>query len=78
LLAAFDALVADGSIDAGKASQLRGHLERAIAFAEEGEAAASAAQLRAFANHVEGMSPRWVTPGAADDLAAAARALLAG
>ena len=76
LLAAFDAIVADGSIDAGKASQLRGHLERAVAFAEEGKAAASAAQLRAFANHVEGMSPRWVTPGAADDLAAAARALL--
>jgi hypothetical protein len=78
LLAAFDALVADGSVDSGKAAQLRGHLERAIALAEEGKAAASAAQLQAFANQVEGMSPRWVTPAAAQELAAAARALIAG
>ena len=75
LLAAFDALVADESVDVRKAAQLRGHLERASSFAGRGMDAAASAQLQAFANHVAGMSPKWVTPAAADDLAAAAAAL---
>lgn len=71
----FDQLVAAGLVDEGKATQLRGHLERAARHAERGNAAAALAQLQAFANQVEGMSPRWVDPSAADQLAAAASAL---
>lgn len=78
LLAMFDALVADGSIDERKAAQLRGHLERALSFADRGVDTTASAQLEAFANHVAGMTPRWVSPAAADALAAAVAALLAG
>ena len=78
LLAAFDALVADESVDERKVAQLRGHLERASSFAAQGMDAAASAQLQAFANHVAGMSARWVRPAAAEKLAAAVAALLAG
>jgi hypothetical protein len=75
LMALFDQLVADGLVDNGKAAQLRGHLERAASFADRGMDAAALAQLQAFANHVQGMSPRWVDPSAAEELAEAAAAL---
>jgi hypothetical protein len=75
LAALFDQMVASGLVDENKAAQLRGHLERAERFAERGKSAAALAQLQAFANHVQGMSPKWVDAEAADQLAAAAAAL---
>ncbi len=78
LLAAFDGLVADGSVDSRKAAELREHLVRSARFAERGMHESAAAQLRSFVNHVEGMSPRWVGRAAAADLSATARALLGG
>jgi hypothetical protein len=39
--------------------------------------AAARAQLRAFANQVRGLSPRWVSPAAANTLIETAREFLA-
>lgn len=75
LVALFEQMVAAGLVDENKAAQLRGHLQRAEGLAERGKDAAALAQLQAFANHVQGMSPKWVDPSAADQLAAAAAAL---
>ena len=72
LVATLDGFVADGSVAGSKAHQLNDRLERVARFSEEGRQAAAAAQLRAFANQVRGLSPRWVTPAAAEALAAAA------
>jgi hypothetical protein len=75
LNALLDQLVAAGLVDEGKSAQLRGHLERAESLAERGKVAAAVAQLQAFANQVQGMSPRWVDAAAADQLSAQAAAL---
>jgi hypothetical protein len=75
LAALFDQMVTDRWVHEDKAGQLRAHLERAASFAERGKDAAALAQLQAFANQVQGMSPKWVDPSAADQLAAAAAAL---
>jgi hypothetical protein len=75
LKALLDELVADGSVHEQRADALRGHLERAERFADDGQAAAALAQLRAFGNQADGFSPRWVTPGAAEALGQAAAAL---
>lgn len=70
-----DALVANGSVHPGKAEQLRGHLDRAAAFAARAKVAAAVAQLRAFANQAQGLAPRWLSWAAADELAAHADAV---
>jgi hypothetical protein len=75
LIALFDQMVAAGLVHEDRAGQLRGHLERAPSFAERGRDAAALAQLQAFVNQVQGMSPKWVDPSAADELAATAAVL---
>jgi hypothetical protein len=54
---------------------LTDRLERIDRFIAGGQWAAARAQLQAFANQVQGLSPRWLTVGNADALAAAASAL---
>ena len=72
LVAKLEGFVTDGSVAGSKAHQLSSRLERVARFSEAGQQAAAAAQVRAFVNQVRGLSPRWVTPDAAEALAAAA------
>jgi hypothetical protein len=72
-----DDLVASGAIAPGKAHLLTQRLERVERFMERGMTAAARAQLRAFANQVRGLSPRWISPAAANTLIDTARELLA-
>jgi len=71
-----DDLVASGGVSPGKAHLLTDRLDRVERYIEQGKTAAARAQLRAFANQVRGLSPRWITGAAADALLDAARDLL--
>lgn len=59
-------LLADGSIDESKADQLLDRLARVAGHIEAGRMSAAKAQLRAFANQVDGLSPRWIEPDVAE------------
>ena len=77
LVAKLEAFVADGSVAGSKAHQLSERIERVARFDDHGQQAAAMAQLRAFVNQVRGLSPRWVTPDAAETLATMAQDLAA-
>ncbi len=68
-------LVASGAVDASKAHVFTDRLERVERFLSHGQHVAAQAQLRAFANQLTGMSPKWVSADAAAALASAATAL---
>jgi hypothetical protein len=70
-----DAMVAAGDVAPSKAPLLRERLDRIDAARAAGRDADAAAQLRAFGNQVAGLSPRWVSVGAADVLETEARLL---
>ena len=55
--------------------QLSDRLDRVQRFLDSGQWSAALAQLRAFANQVQGFAPRWVDQAAADDLSVAAAEL---
>ena len=57
-----------GAIDPSKAGQLLNRLERVDRLAEAGNTADAQDQLEAFGNQAQGLSPRWIDPGAADIL----------
>ena len=63
-----DGFVDDGSLAASKAGLLQKRLDRIEAAVADGPAAEVTAQVRAFVNQVRGLSPRWVSPAAADAL----------
>lgn len=75
--AMLDARVAAGDVAAGKAHLLADRLARVDRFLASGQDAAAAAQLQAFANQVLGLSPRWVTDSAANELAGMAHDMAA-
>jgi hypothetical protein len=75
LVAMLDAGLASGDVHGAKASLFVERLARVEAFLAAGQTSAAAAQLQAFANQVAGMSPKWVSPATAADLAAAADAV---
>lgn len=70
-------LVTDGGIPATKAHLLTDRLERITVAADAGRTADERAQLRAFVNQVNGLSPHWISADAAATLVAEAE-LLAG
>jgi uncharacterized protein len=57
---------------------LLGHLDRASRFKANGQVAAYRAQLQAFINQVQGKTPQFITPEAAEALVAVAEALAGG
>ncbi len=63
-----DGFVDDGSVAAPKAGLLEDRLDRIEAAVADGPAAKVVAQVRAFVNQVQGLSPRWISPAAADAL----------
>jgi FIMAH domain len=67
--------VANGDVAPSKAHLLTARLARVERFLTRGQTQAAMAQLRAFANQVRGLSPRWVKPSAAAALTRAANAL---
>lgn len=71
------AYVAAGDVAAGKAHLLTDRLARIETLLARGQDAAALAQLQAFANQAQGLSPRWVTPWAADSLSQMAGAVVA-
>jgi hypothetical protein len=75
LVAMLDAGLASGDVHGAKASLFVERLARVEAFLAAGQTSAAAAQLQAFANQVAGVSPKWVSPATAADLAAAADAV---
>jgi hypothetical protein len=75
--AMLDANVAAGDVAAGKAHLLADRLARVDRFLATGQDAAAEAQLQAFANQVVGLSPRWVTTAAAEELAGMAHEMAA-
>jgi len=75
--AMLDAYATAGDVAAGKVHVLADRLARAERFLAAGQDAAAQAQLLAFANQVMGLSPRWVTPAAADALVEMADAMSA-
>lgn len=77
LRALVEAMVGDGRVAADKAKLLERRLDRVADAMADGRGADAAAQLRAFANQVQGLAPRWISPESADLLVAEA-ALLAG
>lgn len=77
LSALVERLVAEGGVSPEKAMLLVGRLDRVADAVAHGRTAEAAAQLRALVNQAHGLSPRWVSPDAADLIAAQA-ALLAG
>ncbi len=70
-----DGLVTDGGVSADRAGLLRDRLDRLAAAMDAGRMADAAAQLRAFVNQVNGLSPRWITAPAAESLLAEAELL---
>jgi hypothetical protein len=70
-------LVADGTLDAGKAQLLRDRLNRASAFLANGQTDAYRSQLEALGEQAQAFVPRWLTQEGADLLRAAVAALLA-
>jgi hypothetical protein len=64
-------------IDGGKAALVTQRLERIDDFLAAGQQSAAAAQLRALANQVMGLSPRWIAIAEAEAMAAEADALRA-
>jgi hypothetical protein len=77
LAAVLDRLVADGTLDAGKAQLLRDRLNRASAFLANGQTDAYRSQLEALGEQAQAFVPRWLTQEGADLLRAAVAALLA-
>jgi hypothetical protein len=75
--AMLDARVAAGDVAAGKAHLLADRLARVDRFLASGQDAAAGAQLQALANQVLGLSPRWVTAAAAEELAGMAHDMAA-
>lgn len=75
LWALVDELSASGGMAAKKMHLLTDRLERIDRFMDSAQWAAARAQLQAFANQVQGLSPRWLSAESADALAAAASAL---
>lgn len=75
--AMLDAYVAGGDVAARKAHLLADRLARVERFLASGQDAAAQAQLQAFANQVTGLSPRWVTPAAAEALTQIANQMVA-
>jgi hypothetical protein len=75
LVAMVDRMLADGAVDGSKEAQLRDRLERVQEMLAAGQKAAAVAQLRAFANQVAGLSPKWIGADVAEDLAERAGAL---
>ena len=57
-----------GAIDESKVSQLLSRIERVERLADGGEMADAQDQLEAFGNQVDGLSPRWIDPDAAEIL----------
>ena len=72
-----DDLSAAGAVAGGKMHLLTDRLERVDRLMANEQWAAARAQLQAFANQVQGLSPRWLSAEGADSLAAAASALRA-
>jgi len=72
LVELLDEMVAGGDLDQRRANALRGHLERAQRFADDGQDAAALAQLRAFSNQASGFAPKWMSGATAATLAEAA------
>jgi hypothetical protein len=68
-------MLADGAVNGSKEAQLRDRLERVQEMLAAGQKAAAVAQLRAFANQVAGLSPKWIGADVAEDLAERAGAL---
>jgi hypothetical protein len=64
-------------VAAAKAHLLTDRLARIERFLAAGQDAAALAQLRAFANQAQGLSPHWVAPWAADALSQMADAMVA-
>jgi hypothetical protein len=75
LWALVDELSAAAGMAGSKMHLLTDRLERIDRFMASGQWAAARAQLHAFANQVQGLSPRWLSAGSADALTAAASAL---
>jgi hypothetical protein len=65
----------DEMVDPSKAHILLERLDRVQRMLDAGQLAAAAAQLRALANQVTGMSPTWLSTDAADALKSMAAAL---
>jgi hypothetical protein len=72
-----DGFLASGDVAPTKMHLLTGRLSRVEVFIAAGQDAAAEAQLQAFANQVVGLSPRWVSPGAAQALAEMAEQMAA-
>ena len=66
-----------GDVTPSKAHLVDDRLARIARFLAAGQDAAYQAQLRAFANQVEGLAPRWIDQDAADAMAELARQLMA-
>jgi hypothetical protein len=66
-----------GDVTPSKAHLVDDRLARIARFLAAGQDAAYRAQLRAFANQVEGLAPRWIDQDAADAMAELARQLMA-
>jgi hypothetical protein len=75
--AMLDGFLASGDVAPTKMHLLTGRLSRVEVFIAAGQDAAAEAQLQAFANQVVGLSPRWVSPGAAQALAEMAEQMAA-
>ena len=70
----------NGLLDGHRVAGNKGHLltdrlEKVDRFLASGQLSAALAQLQAFANQAQGLSPRWLTADAADALAQASTAL---
>ncbi len=69
LRSSVDSAIASGDVAPSKAAMLWQRLDRIDAALAAGRDADAVAQLRAFENQVAGLSPRWISAGAADLLA---------
>ena len=61
-------LLDGGAIDPSRAAQLLSRLERVEEHVDVGDVATARDQLEAFGNQVDGLSPRWMDPAAAEML----------
>jgi hypothetical protein len=77
LMAMAVAYEGSGDVTPSKAHLVDDRLARIARFLAAGQDAAYRAQLRAFANQVEGLAPRWIDQDAADAMAELARQLMA-